>query len=102
MSKDTSYETLRDQISARFAGNMAALRDLEKLKIALRIVNGVEDLEFPTTMSDAEKEEIEINAKGVSDAMAYVIHTCITELTKEPEISVDADIEVLTAILSGE
>ena len=80
---DTSYPTLHGKLKAEFSSNLSGLNNFNSLKKALRIITGVEDLQTPDNLTAAEKEKIEENAMGASDAMARVIQAYIANKLDE-------------------
>ena len=97
---DTSYPTLHGKLKDEFSTNLSGLNNFESLKKALRIINGVEDLQTPDNLSDAEKEKIIENSKGTSDAMARVIQAYIANKLEEVRDELSDDEAVITDILT--
>ena len=77
IEEKTTYSQLEARLKTEFDSSLSGLENLESLKKAFRIINGVEDLQTPENLSDEEREIIVKNAQGVSDAMARTIQAYV-------------------------
>jgi hypothetical protein len=111
IEETTTYAQLEAKLKAAFSSNLSELQDLETLKKAFRIINGVEDLQTPDNLSASQKETILKNARGTSDAMARAIQAYISNKLEgvrddlaaatDGEVVLEAiDIEPLTIVMA--
>jgi len=104
MAKDTTFVKLAQELQGIYGSHMGDLNNLDDLKAAFRIINGVETMDLPENLSSSEQDEILQNSRGPSDTMAYVIYKYIEnkldDVSDEIEEATDDSIGIITDLVT--